>query len=237
MSLEDFQDMQSTLKEEFEKTDLGRVVGSMQSLFKSEKFSIRHLFRDEKRKILKEITDKSLRQVEHGFRDIFDDNYQLMLGMLKSDIPIPDAYKSAIQHIVNTDLNRFFEQDILKINELKRLAKETKLWNLEISNPQALKLSAGERIFYEIQKINYLDISKAQIQLLVDIIELFNDLELELDIWKSQNYYFHLLQDFLTRVRTFPNEEWKAAFLELGILLQVRVDDLQTVKAMNLIEN
>ena len=234
MSLAEFQKMQVTLKAHFESTDLGRVIGTMQSFFGSDKFSIWHLFRDEKRKILKEITDKSLKQVEHGFRDIFDDNYQLMVGMLKSDIPIPVAYKSAIQHIVNTDLNRFFEQDILKIKELKRLAKEIALWKLEIADPQALKLSAGERIFYEIRKIDYLAIPKAQIQMLVDIIQIFNDLGLELDIWKSQNYYFFLLQDFLARVRTFPTEEWKAAFLDLGKLLHVRVDALQAVRTMNL---
>jgi len=44
-----FLEAQKALKQEFLTTDLGRVIGSMQSYFKSDKFSIWHLFRDEKR--------------------------------------------------------------------------------------------------------------------------------------------------------------------------------------------
>jgi len=209
MSLEEFQEMQEVLKKEFKSTDLGRVIGSMQSYFGSEKFSIWHLFRDEKRKILKQITEKSLKQVEHGFREIFDDNYQLMSGMVASDIPLPDAYNSAINHIINADLQSFFDQEILKVSDLKRLASEITKWKLDITDAQALRFSAGERIFYEIRKIDYLAIPKEQIQMLVDIIQIFNNLNLELDIWKSQNYFFLLLKDFLSGKRTFPNEEWK----------------------------
>jgi len=233
MSLEQFREMQRVLKEEFKSTDLGRVIGSMQSFFLSEKFSIWHLFRDEKRKILKRITEKSLKQVEHGFREIYDDNYQLMSGMVASDIPLPDAYKSAINHVVNTDLQNFFDQEILKVSDLKRLASEITKWKLDIADSQGLRFSAGERIFYEIRKIDYLAIPKEQIQMLVDIIKIFNDLDLELDVWKSQNYFFLLLKDFLSGKRTFPDEDWKTAFINLGRLLDVRVDSLKAVKTMS----
>ncbi len=234
LSKEGFLEAQRVLKEEFLGTDLGRVIGSMQSYFKSDKFSIYHLFRDEKRHILKQITEKSLHQVEHGFREIYDDNYQLMTGMLKSNIPLPIAYKGAIQHIVNTDLHRFFEQDILKIADLKRLAKEISIWKLEIADAQTLKFTAGERIFYEIRKINHAAIPSKQIRMLVEIVQIFNNLGLELDIWKSQNHYFSLLEDFLIRARTFPNEEWKSTFLELGKLLKVNTTRLNTVETLNI---
>ena len=101
-----------------------------------------------------------------------------------------------------------------------------------ITDAQGLRFSAGERIFYEIRKIDYLAIPKEQIQMLVDIIQIFNDLNLELDIWKSQNYFFLLLKDFLSGKRTFPNEEWKVAFLNLGRLLNVRVDALKPVSTL-----
>jgi len=225
-----FAEMRDTLIKEFRGTDLGRVIGSMQSFLGSEKFSIWHLFRDEKRAILKQITQKSLKQVEHGFREIYEDNYQLMTGMLKSKIPVPSAYKGAIQHVVNSDLHLFFEKDILNIEEINRLAEEIQVWNLEITNPQALKLAAGERIFYEIQKIDYLAIPKEQIDLLVRILSLFNDLDLDLDIWKSQNHYYILVQSFLKQKRTFPNEDWKQSFLHLGKLLDVQVDALGNIE-------
>jgi len=152
---------------------------------------------------------------------------------MKSQIPIPNAYKSAIQHIVNTDLHRFFEQHILKISDLKRLSTEIDTWNLEITDPQTLKFTAGERIFYEIRKINHMILPTTQIQILVDIIKIFNDLDLDLDIWKSQNHYFSLLEDFLSGKHSFPNKEWKDTFLKLGRLLKVETAALSAVSIVN----
>jgi len=227
-----FEEMRKTLLKEFRGTDLGRVIGSMQHFLGSEKFSIWHLFRDQKRAILKQVTETSLKQVEHGFRTIYKDNYQLMTGMLKSKIPVPSAYRGAIQYVINSDLQSFFEKDILNLEQIDRLATEIQMWNLEITDPQALKLAAGERIFYEIRKIDYLAIPKEQIDLLVRILSIFNDMDLDLDIWKSQNHYYLLLQSFLTQKRTFPNEEWKRSFIQLGKLLNVRVASLERKKEL-----
>ena len=52
---------------------------------------------------------------------------------------------------------------------------------------------------------------------------------MQLDIWKSQNHYFAIMERFRKGERNFPDPSWKAAFLELGKLLQIEVDSLETV--------
>jgi len=209
-----FREAREKLAEEFRATDLGKVIGLMQTYFPSEKFSIWHLFRDEKRQIFHEINEKSLAQIEKGFREIYNDNYQLIMGMKNSDIPIPDVYKSALKHVVNTDLHQFFDSTILNIKELKRLAKELLKWNLKITHPQSLKLAAGERIFYEIQKLEYLGVPESQVH-----------------IWKSQNYYYSLSKRFRNQELAFVSEAWKNAFLRLGELLNFRPSVFEKISA------
>ena len=226
-----FREAREKLVEGFRATDLGRVIGLMQTYFPSEKFSIWHLFRDEKRQIFQEINKKSLAQIEKDFREIYNDNYQLIMGMKNSDIPIPDVYKSALKHVVNTDLHQFFDSTILNIRELKRLAKELTKWKLKITHPQTLKLAAGERIFYEIQKLEYVGVPESQVKSLVEILEILEEMNLDLDIWKSQNYYFSLLKRFHNGELAFVNETWKKAFLRLGELLNIRPGIFERVRA------
>jgi len=217
-----YQEAREQLLEGFRATDLGRVIGLMQTYFSSEKFSIWHLFRDEKRKIFEQINEKTLAQIEKDFREIYNDNYQLIMGMKNSGIPIPDVYQSALKHVINTDLHRFFDASIMHIRELKRLSKELTKWNLKIIHPQTLRLAAGERIFYEIQKLKHEGVPEIQVQLLVEILETLEEMNLDLNIWKSQNHYFSLLKGFKKGKQHFVDDNWKNAFLRLGKLLKIR---------------
>ena len=151
--------------------------------------------------------------------------------MKNSDIPIPDVYKSALKHVVNTDLHQFFDSTILNIKELKRLANELSKWNLKITHPQTLKLAAGERIFYEIQKLEYIGVPESQVQSLVEILETVEKMDLDLDIWKSQNYYYSLSKRFRNQELAFVSEAWKKAFLRLGELLNFRPSVFEKVGA------
>ena len=47
-------------------------------------------------------------------------------------------------------------------------------------------------------------------------------MNLDLDIWKSQNAYFSLLKGFHMGRQHFVNEAWKNTFFRLGGLLNIR---------------
>ncbi|MEM8909018.1 MAG: DUF3536 domain-containing protein, partial [Bacteroidota bacterium] len=222
MEQDTYEEMHDKLKNAFRNTHLGEVIALMQQYFGNEKYSFQHLFRDEKRKILKRITRSTLKQAESAFRDIYNDNYQLMTSTLQSNIPIPKAYNNIVQFMVNADLHQFFTQDVLKISELKRLANELKKWDIQLGNEKFFVLAASERIFYEIRQIAHADGSIEQIQSLNAILETLNKMGFEPDIWKSQNLYFSMVRGYRKKQWVFSSEEWKTAFIRLGELLKVR---------------
>ena len=106
-----YDEMRAELIQSFESTNLGNVIGEMQAYFGNERFTIWHLFRDEKRKILEEALERSLAKSEMAVRELYNDNYQLMTGMLQSNIPIPESWKNAAQFIINIDFLRLFENE------------------------------------------------------------------------------------------------------------------------------
>lgn len=217
-----YDEMKVKLIESFESTNLGNVIGEMQAYFGNERFTIWHLFRDEKRKILEEALERSLAKSEMAVRELYNDNYQLMAGMLQSNIPIPESWKNAAQFIINIDFLRLFEQENLSLRELKHLAGEFKKWDISISSESKVKLVSSERIYKEMEKV-YLDQATLEdIQRLNTFLKTLSEMGIKPDIWKSQNVFFSKMKGYKNQKWVFLNDEWRDAFYELGRLLRVR---------------
>lgn len=185
-----FEAMIAATEEAFRLPDLGRVIGIMQEYIGSDKFSIWHLFRDEKRKVIKEINDRNLERVSLDFRQIYNSNYQLMVGMRSSDIPLPEAYLTAIKYVLNEDLHQFFEVDYLDQRRLEHLVDEFAKWGVSVTQVSELRLAAGERVFQALQQIATVEHPLEQLGKIVQTLEKLQQLGIKLDLWKSQNYFF-----------------------------------------------
>ena len=145
-----------------------------------------------------------------------------LVVILRSNIPVPKAYLSAVEFVVNKDLHDYFEQEFLFIRDLKRLIRELDKWNISLSDKASFRLAAAERLHYEMKKLAHMVIPLENLQVMNTILKMLQQMEIELDIWKSQNLYFSTLRDFQQGKRTFPAAAWKEAFLRLGDLLSVK---------------
>ncbi len=217
-----FDEMYKKVKTSFLQVDLAGVIGAFQQHFGPEKFTIWQLFKEEKQRIINVITEKRLETVEDSFRKIYKDNYQLMSGLLVSGVAIPDAYKSAVQYVLNIDLKKFFVGDSLRINELKSILDKFKTWSVPITDENAFKLAASERIYSEIKLAGLSGIPLSRVQSLNEILIVLNDMKIKPNGWKSQTLYFNLLKEYESGIRSYPSSEWEKAFLQLGDLLDVR---------------
>ncbi|MCB0570150.1 MAG: DUF3536 domain-containing protein [Phaeodactylibacter sp.] len=224
MNREVYDQMAAEIKSAFKNNDLAELIGLMQEYFGKKKYSLRHLFKEEKQKILSLITQRSLEQAEQALRDIYNDNYQLMASMADDDVALPPIFRSAAEFIVNRDLVRAFENGSLNIRELRRLYAEFRKWDIRLSNIQAFKLAASERLFREIQQLDTTEAALDRLQGLNDILELLEKLNIHLDFWRSQNLYLSLVQGYRKQEWVFSSSEWQEAFLKLGKLLKVRVE-------------
>ena len=69
MDREVFDEMHQKAFDAFNATNISEVIGLMQEYFGPRQYSIWHLFRDEKRKILNEISQENLQQAENAYRE------------------------------------------------------------------------------------------------------------------------------------------------------------------------
>ncbi len=215
-----FDKMHHEMVDAFRSANLGDVINLLQ-VFGPEKFSFKNLFKDEKRKIYQEILEKSFPPVETVIKDYYEDNYQLMSGMAKSDIPVPEGWKGITQFVINRQLHQFFNNGKLNVRELQFLASEFTRWSVYITDAQRLNLSAGERIFIELQKIQENEEGQEALTKLASILESLSLLGIHPELWKSQNLYYQMALRFRKNNWKGLDENWKAAFLRFGTLLKV----------------
>jgi len=219
MEVDDFAGMQFRMIKAFEEGRLGDVIGTMQMYFGPEKYTIWQLFSDEKRKILDLIAQESMAELESSLRKSYNSDYQLITALSNNGIPIPNAYKTTFEYILNADLINVFKSDKINIKEMERISGELVRWSLKIEDVGKLSRLAGESILRELNRISSERENVKRIQRLNRIFPLLENFNLDPNLHKTQNLYFQISKEEQKNV--LP--EWHDQFVLLGENLGVKV--------------
>jgi hypothetical protein len=208
----------------FKGGNLGEVIGTLQEYFGPEKFTLSSLFADEKRKIIRDITEVALISGESTFRNVFNDNYQLMGSLEESGLPLPDTWKNIATYVLNLDLQDFFEdEEMTDVRNLRRIASDLQKWNVRLGDEDAVIHAVEERIYQEVAEIDLTEGAVPRVNWLSDVLEIVYAMGLKPTIWRSQNVFYLLTKGYRKGLWAFPNEDWQQSFERLAGLLKVRL--------------
>jgi alpha-amylase/alpha-mannosidase (GH57 family) len=221
MEEEKFASMQVRMTSAFEEGRLGDIIGLMQTYFGPEKFSIWQLFQDEKRKVFNFITQQSMVDLEESLRRIYNRDYPLVMALANNEIPIPNAYRTSFEYILNADLINCFLTDKINIRQVERIMTEMVNWDLRIEDPGKVEKFAGESIFKELKRISAEGDSYKRIERLNRLFPLLVKFNLKPNLYKSQNLYFEISKGIQSN--NGRSEEWRKQFSLLGNNLGVKV--------------
>lgn len=222
MEDEKFASMQARVTSAFDEGRLGDVIGIMQTYFGPEKYTIWQLFQDEKRKVFQQITEQSMRDLEDSLRKIYNRDYPLVNALAGNEIPIPNAYRTTFEYILNADLIRCFQPDKISISQLEKTMNELIKWDLPIDDTDKLERMAGESIHRELRRIAEEADSPKRIERLNRLFPLLKKFNIRPNLAKSQNVYFEI--SIQQRTTGWRSPEWMKHFLTLGENLGVKVE-------------
>jgi alpha-amylase/alpha-mannosidase (GH57 family) len=222
MEEEHFASMQARMIAAFEEARLGDVIGLMQTYFGPEKYTIWQLFQDEKRKVFNFITYQSMLDLEDSLRRIYNRDYPLVMALANNGIPIPNAYKTSFEYILNADLIKCFQTEKINIRMVERVMTELVKWDLRIEDPGKVERFAGESIFKELKRIDGERESLKRIERLNRLFPLLVKFNLRPNLYRSQNLYFEISKDNHDNEVLSP--EWLKQFTLLGENMGVKVE-------------
>jgi alpha-amylase/alpha-mannosidase (GH57 family) len=216
MGEEAFSTMDGEIKEAFNKGDIPDVIRLMDKHFGVNNYSLWHLFKDEQRKVLDQVLRSTLEGIEISFRKMYEKNYPIMSFLQNLQMPLPKPLTVATEYIINLDLKRIFEEQILNTEKLEGLIHETRKWSLQIDKG-TIGFVASEWINSLIEKIRQQPEEIPLFEKMESALKLLISLSVELDLWKAQNAYFSIGKKLYEpmKEKAEKGEDWAKRWIDV----------------------
>jgi hypothetical protein len=214
--------------EAFDRADLSEVLQRLTQEFGPLSYSLKSLFRDEQRKILGPILAAPLVDVEASYRQIYERYTPLLRFLTELGIPLPRSLAVAAEVALGAHLRHALtaaESDPRQVTEL-----------LEDARRAGIRLDGHAGVGYAIEQIigRLTEQLRTQpldlicLQRLEAALDLAGLLPFEVNVWKTQNIYYELLQTSAPEMRVAAAagddaaRQWMAHLRVLGEQLGVR---------------
>jgi hypothetical protein len=183
-----FQSTCAGIREAFAKGDITAVLKLIDRYFGDHSFSLWHLFKDERRKVVGAILADNLQAVDADFRRIFETNRPIMEAMKEIRIPLPETLLGPAAFVLDAESRRLLEAPETDIDRLAALVEEYRKWSLE-PEKTGLGFLAGNKIGRLMERWAE-DPKNPTVLISLDrLLAALKPLEMDIDLWKSQNLY------------------------------------------------
>ena len=187
----EYRERKDKLTAAFQRGDNNEVMRLMNVLFEGTSYSLNHLFRDERRKVLNDLLEPTWQDIESSFRRIYDYNYAIMQMIRTMNMPLPKALSTPAAFIVQQDLCTEIDAEPLNIKRLNNLVEEAQRLSLDL-DIKTINFEAARRISH---LMNQLIEQPEDIELLLRIEQLLsvlNRIAEEMDLQNPQNVFYSI---------------------------------------------
>jgi Domain of unknown function (DUF3536) len=213
--------------EPFLRADFPEVIRIMDRRFGKSNYSLRSLFRDEQRQVLDQILTSTLGEAETLYRQIYEHRAPMMRFLTNLQIPLPKAFYTAAEFVLNGYLRRALEQQEIDAERVKTLLETAKLEGVVLDHA-TLEFAYRhnlERMMEQFAANPLMNLA----QQVDSAASLIHALPFRVDLWKIQNAYYLLLQNSYPTMHRQKErgdrtaQAWVEYFEALGKKLAVKV--------------
>jgi alpha-amylase/alpha-mannosidase (GH57 family) len=224
---EQFSAIQHDIKTAFTENKIQEVIAIMNRTFPEKAYSLWHLFRDEQRDVVSHVFSKTSQEIETLFRQNYERCYSFWLTVEGMGIPAPLDIRIIIEYIFNKDINKILAEEQLDINKLQELVKRSYHKKI-VLDKATFRFVAEKRITQAVKQWISAPEDRQLLEKTINIFNALEKLELDVELWKSQNMYFSvgkaLLPAMLQRSESDESaKNWLEIFTELGEYLKTKV--------------
>ncbi len=223
-----FETMYQEIRETFLRSDVPGTISLIEKHFGSGSYSLWHLFKDEQRKVLDQILDTTLSDVEVSLRQIENHHYSILDVMRQMNIPLPRVFARIAEMIHDADIQKEVQAEDPDVEQLKRSIEEIHRWSLE-PDRQTISFSASKRINSIMAEWRENPSDSKPLLIASELMDALSPLGLSYNFWIAQNIYFTKGRELIETMQKRAEEkdlhaqEWLEAFNTFGYHLNVKV--------------
>lgn len=229
VSDEAFLTMQKELVNAFDQGNVTEFLHLMLHHFGSNNYSLRHLFRDEQRKILHDILSDTIQVANFTLRTMHENNYAVMTFLQSLQHPIPPIFVIPAQLVISDQLAKLFDTSTLDLEKIQALSQQAEKLSLKFQLIDEIQLKVSQWITNRIEVLSTHPLDTQLLEEMDKSLAVVSLLHLDLNLWKAQNNYFALsktifpIQTQRAKVGDLQAQRWVSLFLNIGVHLRVKV--------------
>jgi hypothetical protein len=209
--------------------DFTGVIRKLDKHFGDSSYSLKSLFRDEQRKVLGYILESTMADIEKAYRQLYEHHYPPMRFLSELGGPVPKAFHSAAELIINMDLHRAVNSGDIDDDTVRNLLDTAATWQVDLD---AEGISYDFKVNLE-KMMGVLVASPDNIKNLEkmeSMVSLARSMPFPVDLWNVQNLFWEMLQTVYVQYKqkAKKNDEsasaWMKTFVALGKELSIRVN-------------
>jgi alpha-amylase/alpha-mannosidase (GH57 family) len=225
----DQQSYSATLKDltdAFVHGEMAEVLRGLDRHFTGSNYSLKSLFRDEQRRILKQIMGSVLSEAEASYRGIYEGHASLVRFLADVHMPLPGVLRRTAEFVLNSALRREFQAERLDLERIATLVASTRRDGITLDGA-GLGYVLRKRLDRMMETLTSAPRDLTRLREMEAAVKLARSLSFETNLWKVQNGYWQLLQAVYPEVRKTPDADaqaWMSYFAALGMHLGFRLE-------------
>jgi alpha-amylase/alpha-mannosidase (GH57 family) len=186
----EFAEIQRRLEEAMEPGGIPAVIRLLDQHFHETPISIRSLFRDEQRRILRLLCNTTLEEAESAFRQLHQRYDPLMRFHTRLGIPLPKVLQTAAEFDLNLQLRRLLEEETLQLDEIESRLREAREEGVALDDMTFMTLKTAIERAADAFRDDPADLERLKI--LENLISLVRGADLHVNMRRAQNDYYRM---------------------------------------------
>jgi alpha-amylase/alpha-mannosidase (GH57 family) len=206
----------------FSSADLPECLRVIDRHFRGATYSLKSLFRDEQRRILSQIVNSTMREAEAMYRQVYEHHAPLMRFLSELHMPPPPILRTTAEFVLGSAVRRALTDPGLDLDRIRMLlhAAQHDGVKLEMS---CLESALRQRLNAEVERWARNPGDPEALEMVEALVSLSRVPPIEVDLWKSQNVYYQMVEALSRATQTRVSSDWLDHFRGLGEWLGVTV--------------
>jgi alpha-amylase/alpha-mannosidase (GH57 family) len=208
----------------FAAADLPGAVRVLDRNFEGITYSLKSLFKDEQRRVLREIMASTMAEAESSYTQIYEHHASLMAYLGETKMPLPNVLRITAEFVINRQLRHAFEEQDLELGRIADLLDTAKREDVPLDVP-GLSYALKKRLEIMADELA-VNPREETLVLFNAAMKLVRSLPFPVDLWKIQNVYYQLAETILPELQSRDDEQsrrWCEEFIRLGEQLEIQV--------------
>lgn len=222
-----YESMLDSINDAFSRVDIPEVIRLLDKRF-GKTYSLRSLFRDEQRRIMRSILAGTISEAESAYLQLYERHAALMRFIIRLGTPVPREFTAAMEYAVNSLLKRAIARDDLDPERVQGLLREAQASNISLDKT-TLEFSIRGKVEQLANRFAADPSNLEKLEELQTALSIVKMLPFPVNVWSAQNHIYAIQNGLYPRTKRRAQrgdtraKAWVEGYLRLSDLLAIRV--------------